>query len=85
MITNVLPIFIIFGLQLNEVFSAGCPEKTRVHLTRCDRYFKCVILPSGSHVWVPTDCEPGLIFEPTLKTCVLPGEKVFISNKLNKQ
>lgn len=31
-------------------------------------------MPSKSHVWVPEICEKGLIYEPNLKICVLPGE-----------
>ncbi|KAL5281267.1 hypothetical protein ACFFRR_004963 [Megaselia abdita] len=57
-------------------FSEGkpCPEKTRPHKTRCDAYFKCKILPSKNHVWVPETCEKGLIYEPNLKICVLPED-----------
>uniref|UniRef100_T1H4L2 Chitin-binding type-2 domain-containing protein n=1 Tax=Megaselia scalaris TaxID=36166 RepID=T1H4L2_MEGSC len=51
-----------------------CPEKTRPHKTRCDAYFKCKVLPSKSHVWVPEKCDEGLIYEPNLKICVLPGD-----------
>ncbi|EDS42545.1 conserved hypothetical protein [Culex quinquefasciatus] len=50
----------------------SCPEQTRPHATRCDQYFRCVLLPSRTHVWVPTQCAKGLIYEPQLKTCVLP-------------
>ncbi|XP_039437099.1 uncharacterized protein LOC120418700 [Culex pipiens pallens] len=52
----------------------SCPEQTRPHATRCDQYFRCVLLPSRTHVWVPTQCAKGLIYEPQLKTCVLPGD-----------
>lgn len=31
-------------------------------------------MPSKSHVWVPDICEKGLIYEPNLKMCVLPGD-----------
>ncbi|GAB0098873.1 hypothetical protein DMENIID0001_146770 [Sergentomyia squamirostris] len=51
-----------------------CPEATRPHLTRCDKYFRCVQLPSGSFVWIPNQCDTGLIYEVNLKMCVLPGE-----------
>lgn len=43
-------------------------------MTRCDAYFKCKVLPSKSHVWVPETCEKGLIYEPNLKICVLPED-----------
>ncbi|XP_055596370.1 uncharacterized protein LOC129746623 isoform X2 [Uranotaenia lowii] len=52
----------------------SCPEISRPHATRCDQYFRCVLLPSKTHVWVPTQCDKGLIYEPQLKTCVLPGD-----------
>lgn len=31
-------------------------------------------MPSKSHVWVPEKCDEGLIYEPNLKICVLPGD-----------
>ncbi|XP_059617799.1 uncharacterized protein LOC132262537 [Phlebotomus argentipes] len=52
----------------------SCPEPTRAHLTRCDKYFRCVQLPSGNIVWIPNQCDTGLIYEPSLKMCVLPGD-----------
>lgn len=52
----------------------SCSDQTRPHATRCDQYFRCVLLPSKTHVWIPTKCEKGKIYEPQLKTCVLPGE-----------
>ncbi|XP_055386264.1 uncharacterized protein LOC129615190 [Condylostylus longicornis] len=60
--------------SLNYHMGKPCPEKYRPHKTRCDSYYKCVILPSKSHVWMPAKCERGLIFEPNLKLCVLPGD-----------
>ncbi|XP_021703914.1 flocculation protein FLO11 isoform X2 [Aedes aegypti] len=56
------------------VLSEPCPDQTRPHASRCDQYFRCVLLPSKTHVWVPTQCKKGLIYEPQLKTCVLPGD-----------
>lgn len=50
-----------------------CPEHSKSHLTRCDMYFKCIVLPSNNHVWVPTKCDEGLIYESSLKMCVLAG------------
>uniref|UniRef100_A0A6P4EMJ7 Uncharacterized protein LOC108042456 n=1 Tax=Drosophila rhopaloa TaxID=1041015 RepID=A0A6P4EMJ7_DRORH len=57
-------------------FSEGkpCPEKTRPHKTRCDAFYKCRELPSNSHVWIPVKCNEGLVYEPSLGSCVLPGE-----------
>lgn len=51
-----------------------CPDLTKAHLTRCDRYFKCVTLPSNNIVWIPQNCPNGLIYDSNYKTCVLPGE-----------
>lgn len=62
-------------LKIYYFFSGKeCPETARSHKTRCDKFFRCVLLPSKNYVWVPTECEQGLIFEPSLKICVLPGE-----------
>ncbi|EDW64369.1 uncharacterized protein [Drosophila virilis] len=57
-------------------FSEGkpCPEKSRRHKTRCDAYYKCRDLPSNSHVWIPTKCNEGLVYEHNVGSCVLPGE-----------
>lgn len=60
--------------SVTTVLSEPCPDQTRPHASRCDQYFRCVLLPSKTHVWVPTQCKKGLIYEPQLKTCVLPGE-----------
>ncbi|XP_030383268.1 transcription factor mef2A [Scaptodrosophila lebanonensis] len=65
--------FILAGLFY---FSEGkpCPEKTRPHKTRCDSYYRCRQLPSNSHVWIPTKCNEGLVYEHNVGSCVLPGE-----------
>ncbi|KAL7740605.1 hypothetical protein ACLKA6_009489 [Drosophila palustris] len=57
-------------------FSEGkpCPEKSRPHKTRCDAFYKCRELPSNSHVWLPTKCKEGLVYEHNVGSCVLPGE-----------
>lgn len=54
--------------------SGECPQASKAHLTRCDMYYKCVKLPSDNHVWIPTKCPTGLIYEHLWKMCVLPGE-----------
>ncbi|XP_055857859.1 uncharacterized protein LOC129920547 [Episyrphus balteatus] len=72
------PQFHIFSLLISGLFyfSEGkpCPEKIQPHKSRCDVYFKCVDLPSMNHIWIPEKCEQGLIFDPDLRMCVLPGE-----------
>ncbi|XP_055632458.1 uncharacterized protein LOC129772948 [Toxorhynchites rutilus septentrionalis] len=67
-------VVLLFGIIVTTVVAVPCPEQARPHATRCDQYFRCVLLPSKTHVWVPTQCGKGLIFEPQLKTCVLPGD-----------
>lgn len=62
------------ALLTSLVAAKSCPEATRPHLTRCDKYFRCVLLQSGNIVWIPNQCDTGLIYEPTLKMCVLPGD-----------
>ncbi|KAM7352230.1 uncharacterized protein ACRADG_004858 [Cochliomyia hominivorax] len=64
---------LLFGLFY---FSEGkpCPERTRPHKTRCDAYYKCTELTPDKHVWVPTRCEEGLIYEHSLTVCVLPAD-----------
>ncbi|KAI8125078.1 hypothetical protein CVS40_4677 [Lucilia cuprina] len=51
-----------------------CPERTRPHKTRCDAYYKCTELTADKHVWVPTRCEEGLVYEHSLAVCVLPAD-----------
>ncbi|XP_029720152.2 uncharacterized protein LOC109429816 isoform X2 [Aedes albopictus] len=68
-------VFLLFCCcSVTTVLSEPCPDQTRPHASRCDQYFRCVLLPSKTHVWVPTQCKKGLIYEPQLKTCVLPGD-----------
>lgn len=56
--------------------SAGpeeCRENgTRVHLTRCDKYFQCVLLPSKRIIWVSKQCDEGLIYDKKQAQCVVP-------------
>uniref|UniRef100_A0A1I8P980 Chitin-binding type-2 domain-containing protein n=1 Tax=Stomoxys calcitrans TaxID=35570 RepID=A0A1I8P980_STOCA len=51
-----------------------CPGKTRPHKTRCNAYYKCTELNVDKHVWVPTQCEEGLVYEHSLEVCVLPAD-----------
>ncbi|KAJ6647384.1 3-oxo-5-alpha-steroid 4-dehydrogenase 2 [Pseudolycoriella hygida] len=49
-----------------------CKDLAKPHQTRCDMYYKCVVLPSKNIAWVPTNCKRGLIYEINLKICVVP-------------
>ncbi|XP_055549085.1 uncharacterized protein LOC129732312 isoform X2 [Wyeomyia smithii] len=64
----------VIGLTATTVRAERCTEHTRPHATRCDQYFRCVLLPSATPVWVPRQCEKGLIYDPQIKNCVVPGE-----------
>uniref|UniRef100_A0A182T822 Chitin-binding type-2 domain-containing protein n=1 Tax=Anopheles maculatus TaxID=74869 RepID=A0A182T822_9DIPT len=50
----------------------GCPEATRPHTARCDRYYRCALLPSKRAVWITTQCKKGLIYRHNLGACVVP-------------
>ncbi|XP_066583358.1 uncharacterized protein [Prorops nasuta] len=63
-------IAIIIGLAK----SSKCPEPRKPHLTSCTIFYKCVNLPSDGYVWVPAKCTQGLVFQPYLRMCVLPGD-----------
>lgn len=70
-----------YSTQLKIYYSLGareCPEPTKAHLTRCDMYYRCTVLPSDKLIWIPRQCPNGLVFEPKYKNCVIPGEK-FVS------
>lgn len=65
-----------FFENFNFILPSGkdCKDETRPHQTRCDMYYKCVVLPSSKNIaWVPTNCKRGLIYDSNLKICVLPG------------
>ncbi|XP_075152191.1 uncharacterized protein LOC142226187 [Haematobia irritans] len=68
----------LFALLLFGVISSSegkaCPERTRPHKTRCNAYYKCTEINADKHVWVPTLCEEGLIYEHSLEVCVLPAD-----------
>ncbi|XP_065075759.1 mucin-2 isoform X2 [Ochlerotatus camptorhynchus] len=72
---KVLLLVCSFTAAVVTALGEQCPDQTRPHATRCDQYFRCVLLPSKTHVWIPTKCDKGLIYEPQLKTCVLPGDE----------
>ncbi|XP_055681486.1 uncharacterized protein LOC129788970 [Lutzomyia longipalpis] len=71
-----ITVLIGFLAYLPPLIAGGksCPEATRPHLTRCDKYFRCVQLPSGNVVWIPNQCDTGLIYEASVGVCVLPGD-----------
>lgn len=71
---GVTVLIVFLGFLTPLISSKSCPEPTRPHLTRCDKYFRCVELPSGNLVWIPNQCDTGLIYETALKMCVLPGD-----------
>lgn len=66
----------IFGLCfLLSIAGKECPTATKQHLTRCDLFYKCLVLPAnGQVVWIPSKCDRGLVYEAALELCVLPGE-----------
>ncbi|EZA62737.1 hypothetical protein DMN91_007684 [Ooceraea biroi] len=66
-------VFLACGL----VFPASpsrCPEPRKPHLTSCTVFYNCVNLPGGGYVWVPSRCTEGLVFQPYLRMCVVPGD-----------
>ncbi|XP_043593337.1 uncharacterized protein LOC122572447 [Bombus pyrosoma] len=64
----------IFYSILIVIESSKCPESKKPHSTSCTVFYNCVNLPSGGYVWVPSKCTEGLIFQPYLRMCVLPGD-----------
>ncbi|XP_017878676.1 uncharacterized protein LOC108624112 [Ceratina calcarata] len=67
-------IVLIFYSILITVESSKCPESRKPHPTSCTVFYNCVNLPDGGYVWVPNKCTEGLIFQPYLRMCVLPGD-----------
>ncbi|XP_077275089.1 uncharacterized protein LOC143904350 [Temnothorax americanus] len=56
------------------VSSSRCPESKKPHLTSCTIFYNCVNLPGGGYVWIPSKCTEGLVFQPYLRMCVVPGD-----------
>nr|XP_031847733.1 uncharacterized protein LOC116433617 isoform X1 [Nomia melanderi] len=56
------------------VESSKCPESRKPHSTSCTIFYNCVNLPDGGYVWVPRKCTEGLVFQPYLRMCILPGD-----------
>ncbi|XP_029164664.1 uncharacterized protein LOC114935895 [Nylanderia fulva] len=54
--------------------SSRCPESKKPHLTSCTIFYTCVNLPGDGYVWIPSKCTEGLIFQPYLRMCVVPGD-----------
>ncbi|KAL2719388.1 hypothetical protein V1478_010850 [Vespula squamosa] len=63
-----------FYLILIVVNSSKCPEFKRPHNTNCTMFYNCINLPIDGFVWVPSKCSDNLVFQPYLKTCVLPSD-----------
>ncbi|CAL7940432.1 unnamed protein product [Xylocopa violacea] len=64
----------MFYSILVTIESSKCPESRKPHPTSCTVFYNCVSLPGGGYVWVPSKCTEGLIFQPYLRVCVLPGD-----------
>ncbi|XP_012278629.1 uncharacterized protein LOC105698729 [Orussus abietinus] len=65
-----LPISIENGL----VSASRCPEPRKPHSTSCTTFYNCINLPDGGFVWAPAKCTDGLMYQPQLRICVLPGD-----------
>ncbi|XP_012524474.1 uncharacterized protein LOC105829936 [Monomorium pharaonis] len=57
-----------------QASSSKCPEPRKPHQTSCTIFYDCVNLPDGGYVWVPSKCSEGLVFQPYLRICVIPGD-----------
>ncbi|XP_033334522.2 uncharacterized protein LOC117225256 [Megalopta genalis] len=64
----------IFCSLLIAVESSKCPEPRKPHPTSCTVFYNCVNLPDSGYVWVPRKCTEGLVFQPYLRMCILPGD-----------
>lgn len=52
----------------------NCPDSTRPHKTECNKYFKCIKLPSNSLSWITLTCQEGLIYDKNLRSCAIPPD-----------
>ncbi|XP_048511878.1 uncharacterized protein LOC125501073 [Athalia rosae] len=59
---------------IGAIAASKCPEPRKPHLTSCTIFYNCVNLPGGGYVWAPARCTNGLVFQPYLRICVLPGD-----------
>lgn len=66
-----------YFVDLNYVILGAreCTGSSKAHLTRCDMYYKCTVMPSGNVVWVPNNCPNGLVYDTAFRNCVIPGEQ----------
>ncbi|XP_070495173.1 homeobox-like protein HDP1 [Chironomus tepperi] len=51
----------------------NCPDSTRPHKTECNKYFKCIKLPSNSLSWITLTCQEGLIYDKNLRNLKFPA------------
>ncbi|XP_046597929.1 uncharacterized protein LOC124294795 [Neodiprion lecontei] len=64
----------IFLALLDIGSTSRCPEPKKPHPTSCTIFYNCINLPGGGYVWAPAKCTNGLVFQPYLRMCVLPGD-----------
>lgn len=70
---GLIVLLICRGFVANSAGTEECRENgTRVHLTRCDKFFQCVLLPSKRIIWVSKQCDEGLIYDKDQAQCVVP-------------
>lgn len=51
-----------------------CPTTTQPHATECNKYLKCVQLPSDIVSWITLQCQEGLIYDKNLRSCAIPTD-----------
>ncbi|PSN41327.1 hypothetical protein C0J52_20905, partial [Blattella germanica] len=53
--------------------TSPCPQTRSIDPKDITKFYYCIDLPDSitGHAWIPAQCNYGLVFEPTLKMCVL--------------
>ncbi|XP_057332905.1 putative uncharacterized protein DDB_G0289963 [Microplitis mediator] len=73
-VLNISMKILLFLFTIVVTEGSKCPQLRKPHDNSCSKFYDCINLPNGGYVWAPAKCTDGLVFQPHLLLCVLPGD-----------
>lgn len=65
----------VFVVHLACAEDKLCPSTTKPHASECNKYLKCIELPTQAKVsWITLSCEEGLVYDKNLLSCAIPAD-----------
>ncbi|XP_069693506.1 uncharacterized protein [Periplaneta americana] len=82
---SIMTVMFLASSLRNHIQGSSCPETRRADEKDNSRFYYCIDLPFSSvgYVWIPANCNYGLVFQPLLKMCVVPKDDVCLNGIVN--